>query len=216
MSAAHRRFPEGFVWPARSPDVVLGTRATPFGARSGWLAAPDHGHSGRVNDDSLRSSAGALTFTASRRKWFGMLAVFAVFVAAGLYLALGGDSVVIGWILVVFFGTGLLLSIWQVIAPGSLVVTDATIEVSHMGRHWSRDLARCGPFAVWRNPVARQELVVFDHPEDEAHKLSGVSRELSGHSSALPDTYGHPAGELARTLNEARARAQSGADGTVP
>jgi hypothetical protein len=145
-----------------------------------------------------------------------MLALFAVLVAGGLYLALGGESVVIGWILVVFFGTGLLLSVWQLIAPGRLVVTDTTIEVSHMGRHWSRDLARCGPLDVWRNPAARQELVVFDHPEDEADKLSGMSREVSGHSSALPDTYGHPAGELARTLNEARARAHFGADGTAP
>jgi hypothetical protein len=145
-----------------------------------------------------------------------MLALFAVFVAGGLYLALGGESVIIGWILVVFFGTGLLVSIWQLLAPDRLVVTDTTIEVSHMGRHWSRDLARCGPFDVWRNPAARHELVVFDHPEDEAHKLSGVSREVSGHSSALPDTYGLPAAELARTLNEARARALSGADPTAP
>jgi hypothetical protein len=55
--------------------------------------------------------------------------------------------------------------------------------------------------------VARQPMVVFDHPDDARRRGSGLSRRLSGRSGALPGTYGMKASELAQLLNEARERA---------
>jgi hypothetical protein len=92
------------------------------------------------------------------------------------------------------------------------VVTPTTIEVTGLGRRrGSYDLASCGEFEVWRNPFSlRQYLVVFDYPEDDAKRLATMSRGLSGHSSALPDSYGMKAAELADILNGARATAERG------
>jgi hypothetical protein len=155
-------------------------------------------------------------FTASRRKWSRLLLVFAAFVALGLATAVAGQPAAIGWVVIGCSGTGLVVSAWQLIVPGRLVVTETEIEVRNLWRRWSRDLARCGPFLVWRAPTGGRSLVVFDHPDDESRRGPRMNQRACGHSSALPDTYGRRAGELARVLNEARAQARSRATNAVP
>ncbi len=153
---------------------------------------------------------------ASRKKWAGVLAGCTAFVVLGLRNALSGERGVVGWIAVAFFGVGMLVAIVQLMVPSRLAISASTIKVSHMGRHWSRDLARCGAFEVWRNPFARQSLVVFDHPDDEGRRGSKMGRRLSGHSSSLPDTFGMSATQLAELLNEARSKASPGAGSVAP
>ena len=169
-----------------------------------------------MREDGTTANDVAMVLTASRRKWFGVSAVCLVFVAAGLLVLRAGKSGAVGWITIAFFGVCLIVSVAQLVIPGQLVVSHEAIEVHHLGRRWSRDLARCGPFDVWRSPLGRQAWVVFDHSEDRAKPLARSSRGLSGHSSALPDTYGRTAVELVNILNEARAKALSSADSSAP
>jgi hypothetical protein len=134
----------------------------------------------------------------------------AAFVSGGVFLLIvGAQPKVMAWLTIVFFGIGVIAGIAQLVAPGRLVVSDGSIEVHHLGRRWSRDLARCGRFEVWQDPRSHRFLVVFDHPDDDSHRLSGVSRRISGHSASLPDTYGMAAGQLAQLLNAARDTARS-------
>ena len=144
-------------------------------------------------------------FRASRRKWLLVLAGCAAFVFVGALTFT--KSPWVGETAIAFFGLGLIVAGWQTVSPGRLVVTPTTIEVTTLGRRWSRDLASCSEFGVWRFGV--QTLVVFDHPGGTAKRLGRANRRLSGRSSALPDTFGMDASELASILNKARASAMA-------
>lgn len=51
----------------------------------------------------------------SRKKAVGILAITSVFVVIGCALVAGGSA--FGWVAIAFFGLGLPLSVWQLIAP---------------------------------------------------------------------------------------------------
>lgn len=151
-------------------------------------------------------TAGPLVLTASRSKWSRVLAMSLGFVAMGVVTAIG-EPTPFGWVVVAFFGSSAVISAGQLLYPSKLVLDATTVTVSGFGRGFSRDLASCSSFEVWRNPVARQELVVFNHPLDVERRGGRASTRLSGHSSALPDTYGLPAAALAAQLSRARSAA---------
>jgi hypothetical protein len=165
------------------------------------------GQDAQVGDGGAGTVERVEVFTASRRKWFRLLIACAAFVALGVVMAMSGELAAIAWLWVASSCTGLVVSAWQLVAPGRLVVSETEIEVRNLWRRWSRDLARCGPFSVWRAPTGGRTLVVFDHPDDESRRGARMNQRACGHSSALPDTYGRPAGELAQILNEAREHA---------
>ena len=178
---------------------------------SGWAVGVDRliGQDGFVGDGGTETTNRLGTFTASRRKWFRLLIAFAAFAALGIVMALTRQLAVIAWLWLAVSATGLVVSAWQLIAPGRLVISDGEIDVRNLWRRWSRDLARCGPFLVWRASSGGRSLVVFDHPDDASRRGPRMNQRACGHSSALPDTYGRGAAELARILNEARERAAS-------
>ena len=60
--------------------------------------------------DTPLGTSDQLVLTASRRKWLGMLAINAVFVAGGLLIAVDVSARVLAGSTLVFFGTGLLMS----------------------------------------------------------------------------------------------------------
>jgi hypothetical protein len=163
-----------------------------------------------VGEGGTETTNRVAIFSASRRKWLRLLIASTVFVVLGIVMALTRELAAIAWLWLVASGTWLVVSLWQVIAPGRLVVSETEIEVRNLWRHWSRDLARCGPFVVWRASSGGRTLVVFDHPDDASRRGPRMNQRACGHSSALPDTYGQRAGELAQILNDAREHAAGG------
>jgi len=147
------------------------------------------------------------TFRASRRKWSGLFAISVLFVALGVWMVVSGES--FGWYAIVFFAAGIVVAGWQLVVPARLTVTSTTIELVSMGKKWTLALSHCGPFTTWKNPEGGHRLVVFDYVGDSNKLLNRLSRQISGASSALPDTYGLSAEELADVLNQARAAAQA-------
>jgi hypothetical protein len=149
-----------------------------------------------------------LVLRSSRRKWLLVFVIAAVFVGLGLIIAIGQhDS--FGWTAAVFFGLVLIVAAWQLISPGRLVVTPTAIEVTTLWRTYSRDLASCSEFGVWRIPRTGQRLVVFDHPLDTAKRMGRANKRFAGRSASLPDTFGMKAADLATLLNKARAAAKT-------
>ena len=69
----------------------------------------------------------------------------------------------------------------------------------------ARDFASCSEFSVWRG--GSLNLVVFDHPLDDATANAAENRQLTGRSGSLPHRFGVRAEELAQLLNMARSRA---------
>ena len=146
-------------------------------------------------------------FRSSRLKWGGVAAVSSSFIVAGVLLAAVGDLV--GWLAVMFFGFCGIVAILQLVRPATLTLTETTFTFDQLGRNWTRDFASCSDFEVWNNPYFGSKLVVFDHPEELAKKVSGVNKRFAGRSGALPDTFGMTAEELADTLNQARDKLRS-------
>jgi hypothetical protein len=135
-----------------------------------------------------------------------MFALGALLVFLGFVIALVQHNA-FGWVVVFFFGLGLIVAVWQLVAPGHLVITPTAIEVTALWRRYSRDLASCSEFDVWRLPRTGQRLVVFDHPLDSAKRMGRLNKGYAGRSGSLPDTYGMDAVALAALLNQARAAA---------
>lgn len=145
-----------------------------------------------------------VTLTAPRRKSLGLLVLCTPFVTVCTLMLLSGDTAGIAWLGVIIFGVGWLLMLGQLVAPSRLVITPSEIKFSHLGRQWSRDLARCSAFEVWRNPADSSEWVVFDHPDDANRWWAARGRQSFGRTSALPHTYGVSPAGLAAMLNEAQ------------
>ena len=137
----------------------------------------------------------------SRKKAVGLFVIASVFVAIGVVMV--ADGVVFGWVAIVFFGLGVPLSIWQLVAPGSLTIDETTLEVRHYW--WVRRyrLAECDEFRRWD---AGAELVVFDYHGEPRPGSGRWGKQHLGFTDSLPDTYGLGADALAELLNAARRR----------
>ena len=68
----------------------------------------------------------------SRKKAVGLLILASVFVAVGVVMV--ADGIAFGWVAIAFFGLGVPLSVWQLVAPGSLTIDETTIEVRAVGQ----------------------------------------------------------------------------------
>jgi len=197
-----------------------GDRARRDGDRCASLGALDsplqNGQSERVSDAESGVTL-PVVLRGSRARALRLLMISAVFVAAGVLIAIDNHEG-LGWLVVAFFGLCLIVAVAQWIRPPTLVITAAAFQVRSLGRTWSRDLASCGEFSVSRNPVANQSMVVFDHPIDAPKKAAKASRAMSGHTGALPDTFGMNANDLAKLLNQTRkiARVSESGAGSTP
>lgn len=153
-----------------------------------------------------------IVLRSSRRKWLRFFVTGTVFTAGGIFIAIARhDSV--GWFLIVFAGLCQLATGWQLIAPGRLIVTPTEIQIIALWRRYERDLVSCSEFHVWT--MARQEMVVFDHPIDSQKVSARANRALSGYTGGLPDTFGMRALELAALLNRTRAAALSALEASI-
>ena len=143
------------------------------------------------------------TYRVSRKKAVLLLVISSVFVAIGVVMV--ADGVLFGWLVIAFFGLGVPLSVWQLVAPGSLTIDDTTIEVRHYW--WVRRyrLAECGEFRPWD---AGTELVVFDYHGEPRPRSARWGKKHLGFTDSLPDTYGLGAAELSELLNTVRGDAR--------
>ena len=143
------------------------------------------------------------TYRVSRKKAVGLFVIASVFVAIGVVMV--ADGIVFGWVAIAFFGLGVPLSVWQLVAPGSLTIDETSIEVRHYW--WVRRyrLAECGEFRPWD---AGTELVVFDYHGEPRPRSARWGKQHLGFTDSLPDTYGLGAPELSELLNTVRGDAR--------
>ena len=100
-----------------------------------------------------------------------------------------------GWVAIVFFGLGVPLSMWQLVAPGSLTIDETMLEVRHDWWVSRYRLAECDEFRRWD---AGAELVVFDyHGEPRPRSGRWASNTLASPIHCLTPT----ASGLARWRN---------------
>ena len=144
------------------------------------------------------------TYRVSRKKAVGLLVLASVFVAIGVVMV--ADGIAFGWVAIAFFGLGVPLSVWQLVAPGSLTTDETTIEVRHYW--WVRRyrLAECGEFRPWD---AGTELVVFDYHGEPRPRSARWGKQHLGFTDSLPDTYGLGALALSELLNTVRGDARA-------
>lgn len=112
------------------------------------------------------------------------------------------------WLGIVFFGLG------AVTFGAKLLPQSSYLELQPEGFvmcEWFRrsSLFRwqtVSEFSTARFPKAPQLFVVFNEFDPQNPRLAKTNKALIGFTSALPDTYGRPAAELARELNLRRVR----------
>jgi hypothetical protein len=170
-----------------------------FGDGAVPIGADDHHSSVTKADDDH-----PVVLVASRRRWLGLLAIGVVFTAGGALMVSDGRAA--GWFAAIFFALCVVVSAAMVVRPSRLVIDGSGMTSYHLWRRDRFEFRECGPFSVWRNPIARsQTLVVFDWEGAGRHRrLARLSKGLSGATSALPETYGMPAEQLALLLNRSR------------
>ena len=174
----------------------------------------------------------------STRKWLGMLAVGIGFIALGawficqplptlsdtwparalgalfMHLGLARDIpeavAEFGWITLVFFAIGSVVSLVTVL-PGAagLTLTKDGFVVRSLFRGRAYRWSDVGEFAVTEVPygTGSKKLVGFDDRLAVEGLTARANVKLSGRNSALPDTYGLSAEDLARLMSRWRQKA---------
>ena len=151
---------------------------------------------------------GPVALYPSRKKWFWLLLLAAVFTAGGVGMVSSKEPW--GWLVLIFFGSGLVISATTLLPGAGGLVLDANgFQVTSLfRRHRSRwrDVARFEPISV---PYARQKMVGFDDAT-AGRTITAINAALTGHNAALPDTYGFSVDELAELMRRWRERAPAG------
>jgi hypothetical protein len=175
---------------------------------------------------------GPLVLRRSIAKWLKILAVSIVFVAIGgamiwspetvgaensrnlprflISLGLARDgrqaTLEVAWVTVAFFGTGCLISIIALL-PGAaeLTLDGEGFVMRNLFRRFSFRWRDVGDFAAVQ--ISMQKAVAFNQHSPPERALAAMNVMLVGHNSALPDTYGLTAEDLARLMALWRARA---------
>jgi hypothetical protein len=162
----------------------------------------------RSVDSILSRFPGPVALYPSRKKWFWLLLLAAVFTAGGVGMVSNKEPW--GWLVLIFFGAGLVISAITLLpGAGGLVLDGNGFQVTSLFRsHRSRwrDVTRFEPISV---PYARQRMVGFDDAT-AGRTITAINTALSGHNAALPDTYGFSVDELAELMRRWRERAAAG------
>ncbi|MCU1392281.1 MAG: hypothetical protein JWM34_709 [Ilumatobacteraceae bacterium] len=166
-------------------------------------------------DDGLDDEEGVV-LRASSSRWVWSLIGSLVFLTFGAALTFsvhtGAVAKIIGGIIFATFAFCAFVAVRELAAPGSLVVTRTSVDMLTMRRHTSFALTDCSEFTTWRNPSRGTTSVVFDYAPDGDTELARENRRLMGGSRSIPDTFGVPAADLARLLNEAWAASRRDAE----
>jgi hypothetical protein len=129
-----------------------------------------------------------------------MLVGSLAFVAAGFWML--SDYRVSGYACIIFFGLCALAFCVNLLPNSSyLRLTREGFTICSTFRSRSIEWRHVGTFGVTR--IGTRKMVGWD-PSHPVSKLGKANRVMCGYASALPDTYGFKAEELAELLNRLR------------
>ena len=148
-----------------------------------------------------------VTYPASRRKMLMLLGISLVFVAVGVVLMRKPAERMTARLLTGFFGLGAVVALVNLHPRASyLTLSEQGFEFSSLFRKhfvaW-RDVTDFVPMRISGNAMVGFH---YDASMKNAPALRHVSSFIAGIEAALPDTYGHSNIDLAKLLNELRAR----------
>jgi hypothetical protein len=149
----------------------------------------------------LRTFPGPLTLYPSRRKWILMLLGGAVFDAIGIAMVADGESW--GWFGLIFFGLCTIGAAVMLLPGAASLELDrdgfqATTLFRHHRTRW-RDATGFEPVSI---PPSMQKMVAYDDVNAASRALANLNVAIASHNSALPDTYGLSAADLARVMTQ--------------
>ena len=129
-----------------------------------------------------------------------LLAGSLAFVAIGVWIR--GDHPVSGYASIIFFGACAAVSCVNLLPKSSyLTITHQEFTMCSMLRRRSIEWHHVSPFGIaW---IGSRKMVGWD-PAHEISTVGKATKAFSGYVSALPDTYGLDAEELAVLLNRLR------------
>ncbi len=139
-----------------------------------------------------------ITLTPSKKKALLLALISLAFLAIGWQMV--EKQVLIGQVLVVFFGIGTVVSLFPLI-PGSfyLKLTNEGFEVCKCFRKSFTRWDEVGNFTV--SYTSTSKFVVFNYT-DRSRKKARTSQALAGFDAALPDSFGLKVEELADLMNK--------------
>jgi hypothetical protein len=130
----------------------------------------------------------------------GLLVGALVFVAVGVWTL--RQQPVTSWIGIVFFGIGAVFAALNLLPNSSyLEITREGFTICSSFRRRFIEWQHVGRFGV--SHVGFKKMVGWDEAQSTS-KIGATNKFLTGHSSALPDTYGLTAEELVHLMNRMR------------
>ena len=159
-----------------------------------------------ASDAILVRFPGPVTLYPSRRKWLLVFAGCALFAVGGFWMIKDGDPW--GWLVLIFFGLGVLVAAVAMLPGAGALTLDAEgFEAANLfRRHRTRWQDTTG-FQAARIPPAQQKLVIYDDVTQSTKTVAQINVGIVGRNAALPDTYGLSAAHLAQLMAQWRERA---------
>lgn len=154
-------------------------------------------------------SADEVIYYASRGRWALVLLSCLVFSAIGV-LCIRTGAPVRGVLILLFFGSGSLVSAAPVLFRGSICLrlTREGFYIRSLFRTHFLPWAQVSEFHVGTvlTMRANNKMVMFNILDGSDSKLRAYSREIAGYDAGLSDSYGMPHEKLCEIMNQWRSR----------
>ena len=146
-------------------------------------------------------------------KWTLVLLVSLTFVVSGVWIAVKGDAdigdgdVKALLLSAAVFGGSAIAAALALLMNNRLEISGDSFSLRHLGRTYLYNWSECSEFRVWKMVII--EFVVFQTTNPKKRGLAWLDQKFARCNDGLPDTYGLPAKELTRLMNERRKAALS-------
>jgi hypothetical protein len=146
----------------------------------------------------------------SRKKWLTVFLGGAAFTAGGVMMVRSGEP--LGWFVLGFFALVAVIAAAALLpGAGKLTLDRDGFEATTLFRRHRARWADTDGFDSAVVPPSHQALVVYDDRTLPSGGLAGINTSITGRNSALGDTYGFAAADLAALMAAWRERAVRGA-----